>query len=499
MVARRGRGRQRSETEARSLLLAGPARTSQVCSTIAPSVPVTPAQGATSNDLQYPIFIWDAVSGVSQYAFELAYDDTFLQPIDAGTGYNLAGGTQAWYTSGLILDPNTTYYWRVASMCGDGTIGAYSQAWSFTTGSGSVSQTCSLQPPALQQPASGATLTTLSPDLTFQLASTTSQYELEVASDSSFDDLAWDWLIYGFDPVGDAGQSYAFSGWDNLQPGTQYYWRVASVCADIDTDGDFSAPATFTTPSGGTFLAAPGLIAPPNGANTASIGVSLVYSDVVGADDYQVRLYDSPGDVGTDNWEQAYRSTDTAVSVIEEPQTLFYWRAKDLNGAGWSPLSSTWTFTTPVTSAVATITPAGGILDTSPSCLALTFPAGAVSTQVTVTYDMLGSPLEAYPNFLFANCSFTLVAYAGSQQVTQFNEPYTMVLTYDPSDLLAAGISAPQELNVAYWDGSEWQNILPCAGCSINTTSHTVTVVLNHMTEFALGSPVPIYLPMLRR
>ncbi len=224
--------------------------------------------------------------------------------------------------------------------------------------------------------------------------------------------------------------------------------------------------------------------------------MTLVYSDVVGSDDYQVRLYDSADNADNDNWEQAYRSTDTTVSIVENPQTPFYWRAKDLNGAGWSALSSSRSFTTPVTSAVTTITAGGGTLDTSPSCLSMTFPAGAVSTPISLTYEMLSTPQEAFPNFLFANCAFTLVAYAGNQQVTQFDQPYTMVLSYDPSDLLAAGIGSPQELNPAYWNGSEWQYILPCSGCSVDTTKHTVTVVLNHLTEFALGEPSPIYLPM---
>jgi hypothetical protein len=76
-----------------------------------------------------------------------------------------------------------------------------------------------------------------------------------------------------------------------------------------------------------------------------------------------------------------------------------------------------------------------------------------------------------------------------------------MVLNYDPSDLLAAGIDCPTKLNLLFWDGAAWQPILPCAGCSLDTTNHKLTIVLDHFTEFTLAVPIEhqVFVPLVHR
>ena len=41
------------------------------------------------------------------------------------------------------------------------------------------------------------------------------------------------------------------------------------------------------------------------------------------------------------------------------------------------------------------------------------------------------------------------------------------------------------------------ENILPCVGCSIDTENRIVTIVIDHLTEFALLAPDEhfVYLP----
>ena len=70
-------------------------------------------------------------------------------------------------------------------------------------------------------------------------------------------------------------------------------------------------------------------------------------------------------------------------------------------------------------------------------------------------------------------------------------------IVYDDFDLLAADIGDPSKLNLAFWNGSEWDDILPCSGCSIDTENRIVTVIIDHLTEFALVAPDEhfVYLP----
>lgn len=144
-------------------------------------------------------------------------------------------------------------------------------------------------------------------------------------------------------------------------------------------------------------------------------------------------------------------------------------------------------FTTPPVTAEVTILPgSGGILTPDPGNISIEIPPNAVTTTTTLSYTLQPVPTQDVTNFLFAGRAFTLNAWDNaSQPVTTFNQPYTMTVVYDGYDLIVAG-AFPGELNLAYWDGVEWQNILPCAGCSNDTENRTITVVLDHLTEFAL-------------
>jgi hypothetical protein len=59
-------------------------------------------------------------------------------------------------------------------------------------------------------------------------------------------------------------------------------------------------------------------------------------------------------------------------------------------------------------------------------------------------------------------------------------------VTYADADWQSAGVAVETELNLYYWDGQQWRAILPCAGCSQDVVNNRITVVLDHLTEFAL-------------
>jgi parallel beta-helix repeat protein len=122
----------------------------------------------------------------------------------------------------------------------------------------------------------------------------------------------------------------------------------------------------------------------------------------------------------------------------------------------------------------------------------LALPAGLVTTTTTFTYTEMLTPTQATGSFAFAGRSFTLNATdAAGQPVTTFAGRYTITLNYLDSDWQNAGIPAEANLNLYYWNGTAWVGILPCAGCSLDTVNNRITVVLDHLTEFALlGNPL---------
>lgn len=137
-------------------------------------------------------------------------------------------------------------------------------------------------------------------------------------------------------------------------------------------------------------------------------------------------------------------------------------------------------------SAGTTITPTGGGTLTLPGGLgSLTFPAGAVTSNTTVTYASPASTDHQTGDLSFLGQSFTLIAAdAAGNPVHQFAAGYTMTLHYDPS-LLPPGTDETS-VNLYYFKNGTWNPVLPCAGCSLDLTNHTITVTLDHFTDFAL-------------
>lgn len=87
--------------------------------------------------------------------------------------------------------------------------------------------------------------------------------------------------------------------------------------------------------------------------------------------------------------------------------------------------------------------------------------------------------------------------------MVQFGRPFTLTITYNDADWINAGLTDETDLNLAYWDTERgnWVAILPCSGCSQDTANNVITVVMDHLTEFALlGKPsFKLYLPLVAR
>ena len=148
----------------------------------------------------------------------------------------------------------------------------------------------------------------------------------------------------------------------------------------------------------------------------------------------------------------------------------------------------------------AVIKPAtGGSLSADHGDLTLDFPPGAVTSSTTVTYMPNVSPRNPVGSLIFANmsCDFDATDAEGNP-VTQFDPPYTLTLRYQESDWQNAGIDDESTLNLYYWNGSQWEAVLPCASCSLDTVNNVLAATMDHFSEFSFmgeeASPTSIVL-----
>jgi hypothetical protein len=149
----------------------------------------------------------------------------------------------------------------------------------------------------------------------------------------------------------------------------------------------------------------------------------------------------------------------------------------------------------------------GGTLMSPDEDVLLIFPSGTVSSTVTITYTEQTTPSQETGNFLFAGISFRIEASdSNGNPVTTFNEPFSLTIHYDANELPAE--LNEESLTLAYWDDEslQWVNLLPCTGCDLDRDNQTLTLVLNHLTEFALlgeeestSTKIMIFLPVITR
>ncbi len=159
----------------------------------------------------------------------------------------------------------------------------------------------------------------------------------------------------------------------------------------------------------------------------------------------------------------------------------------------------------------ANVTPTEGGTITGPNNIQLDFPAGAVAQASMVNVATLPAP--QLPDNQRALYGFRATAATlGGQPITTFAQSYTLQVPYTDAQLVALGITDPTTLNVAFWNGAAWTNMLPCNGCGVDTANKVITVVADHFTDFAVlgqstvvNPPPPpagaamIYLPIVTR
>jgi len=149
----------------------------------------------------------------------------------------------------------------------------------------------------------------------------------------------------------------------------------------------------------------------------------------------------------------------------------------------------------PQTPIATVISATGGVLVATGNLTAtITFPAGAVSQPVTITFSFTNTGSNG-TNLTPVGAGFVLEAYAADGvAITHFAQPISIAVQYSDADVMVLDEMA---LKLFYWDmvTASWMTIPTIVDSAANTLSAT----LAHFTRFGVFAPSPyrVFLPLL--
>ncbi|RME59803.1 MAG: CHRD domain-containing protein, partial [Caldilineae bacterium] len=115
---------------------------------------------------------------------------------------------------------------------------------------------------------------------------------------------------------------------------------------------------------------------------------------------------------------------------------------------------------------VTTIGSSGGELRSDSGDVELNIPAGVVDDNTTVAIAEVAAPKQETGILQFLGKGVEITAKdAQGNPITQFNQPFSLIVKYEDSDWQNAGIPSEDNVNVYFWDGSIWQAMFPCKDC----------------------------------
>ncbi len=275
---------------------------------------IAPPNGATGVS-RSPTLQWTAVEGATFYRLQVALDLGFRQlvfgrPVE-GTQFRLEA-----------LPTGTELRWRVAAGNSQG-CGPWSEVWRFTT------EGQPLPAPILLQPENGVTNVSRTPTLRWHPVPGATHYVVQVAKTDGFREF----LVIR--EVAETQVTLPL-----LPPGTTIWWRVRAF--KVGAVSPWSLPWRFTTE--GHPLAAPTLLAPPNGATGVARRPVLRWAPVANAKHYRVQVARDSA-FGLVAVGIVVPGTEVQLPLLP-PGTKFWWRVR----AGWEtiegPWSEVWNFTT---------------------------------------------------------------------------------------------------------------------------------------------------------
>ncbi len=260
------------------------------------------SSGITTNSVNLS---WSAVSGASSYVVEYK-----LSSASIWSQQNAASNNAT--VSSLI--PNSTYNWRVRTICGVNS-SQQSSILNFTT----------LNNPTCEAPTglNSSNITSTSVNLSWTAVSGATGYIVEYKLSSS----------------GTWSQQNAASNnasLSSLTPNSVYNWRIQTICGQ--NSSVLSSAVNFTTLGAPTCNAPSGL----NASNITASSVSLSWNVVSDANSYIVEYKLS----GAGTWSQVPVAGNNTVLSSLLPGSSYDWRVKTVCSASSSEFSLSSTFTT---------------------------------------------------------------------------------------------------------------------------------------------------------
>ncbi|MBN8586251.1 MAG: T9SS type A sorting domain-containing protein [Ignavibacteria bacterium] len=284
-----------------------------------------PVNFATGVNLT-PLLDWVEDISATSYQVQVSQDSTFAGVLWDTSGFNIS---QVTVRSGLLTNVQT-YFWRVRTTNPIGT-GPWAQPFRFTT---------LLIPPVAPQlvdPPDGAIEISTTPTLNWDSVQYAASFRIQLSTDSTFATT----LI---NSSGLVFSQYNVPG-GILNNNTRYFWRVNA--SNNAGTGPYSQVFDFTTVISPP-VAAPTLLAPPNGAVNQPLNLTLDWNDVFGTTGYKV-LLSTDSLFNTTLLDTTITASQMVVrSGLLSGSSVYHWRVRGFNVGGFGPWSVTWKFTTQI-------------------------------------------------------------------------------------------------------------------------------------------------------
>lgn len=461
---------------------------------------VNPTDGSNGVTLR-PTFEWLPVDSATSYTVLVSTVSNF-----SSTVVNQSGVTGTSYTLGSDLSASTNYYWRVQAVNSNGS--SLSPTRSFQTGSSNTA-------PSTPSSVTSATLvggvesySLEGAELTATLADPDDaeqvRYRLQIATDSSFNDLAIDYRS----PFGNEGSvtyEFAETGGTYLVGSATTTLPVDSYYLRIRTEDDAAASSAWYTASGIAFsiIEQPADITAP-GISGISVDPEETSATVLWETDEAASSQVEYGP--TSSYVASTTEANTVSRVLSHAVALpdlracvtYSFRAVSRDAAGNRVQSANGTFTTKgctgealVTSqtaeTIATSTGGTVSLTTGSTGLRLSVPAQFSTSSLHFQIKKIdeGAVLASTsrPAGVASVGTHTYALHAVTDTleiVEEFDEPLTITLSYDDADVETIDEST---LSIYRWNGSAWQAL---SGCSVNEAENEITCSTDHFSTFAL-------------
>ena len=282
-----------------------------------------------------------------------------------------------------------------------------------------------------------------------------------------------------------------------LSSGTAYRWRVTAVYTDFTIPGPMWTFTTTAAPPPNPVAITPTMPMPFNAAVNIPTTQELTWQGGGANGDtieYTVAF-------GTANPPPAAATITGTIFVPPTDlisNTTYFWRVTAANNT----ISSTgglWEFTTVLPTGSISVTAGnGGYVTSGDGAVQAQFPSNAISSTTTITAVTTITTPHPTDGYEFINRVYDIAATGtNGDPVTHFRRPFTMTLFYNDSDWQQAGVADENGLNVYWWDGTGWAEMLPCAGCVHDSASNTFSLQLDHLSEFTIMARNYIYLPVV--